>query len=275
MNGSAERRFTAASYNIHRGIGMDGRRDFGRIARVIRELDADIVGLQEVDARHGAGESRFGQMECIASGSGLDVIPGPTILRDEGSYGNAILTGRRVREIRRLDLSIPGREPRGAIDADLDVAGAPVRVIVTHLGLRPGERRTQVRRLLDVLTEEPDRITIVMGDINEWLPGSRPLRWLNRHLGRSPAPRTFPALIPLLALDRIWVWPRRALLGVASHATPAARVASDHLPLRAEIAALSLPGGLVRPAPPSALTQGAEAPAAPGRHDETGEGAVC
>ena len=110
-----------------------------------------------------------------------------------------------------------------------------MRVIVTHLGLRPGERRFQVRRLLDVLTLEGDRLTIVMGDINEWLPGSRPLRWLHGRLGRAPALRTFPSFLPLLALDRIWVWPRKALQGIDVHDTPAARIASDHLPIKAII----------------------------------------
>jgi endonuclease/exonuclease/phosphatase family metal-dependent hydrolase len=235
-----ESRFTAASYNIHRCVGLDGRQDPRRVARVVREMDADIVGLQEVDARSGTEDSGFRQMVRLALESGLNVIPGPTILREDGHFGNLLLTGRRVREIRRLDLSIPGREPRGAIDADLDIGGGPVRVIVTHLGLRHGERRAQVRRLLDVLTEEPERLTLVMGDINEWLPGSRPLRWLHGRLGRTPGPRTFPAFFPLLSLDRIWVWPRRALVSVRAHDSPEARKASDHLPLLAEIAAVPM-----------------------------------
>lgn len=232
---AAERAFVVASYNIHRGIGMDGRRDPGRIAEVVREIEADIVGLQEVDSGRGGG-SRLAQIEDLAALSGYHVTPGPTILRDDRRFGNLLLTGERVRETRRLDLSLPGREPRGAIDADLDVDGMPLRVIVTHLGLKPVERRAQVRRLLDILKEERDRLTIILGDINEWLPGSRPLRWMNRVLGRSPAPRTFPSMFPLLALDRIWVWPRRALLALCTHKTPLARVASDHLPVKAVVA---------------------------------------
>jgi endonuclease/exonuclease/phosphatase family metal-dependent hydrolase len=234
---AAERTFVVASYNIHRGIGMDGRRDLGRIVKVIREIDADILGLQEVDSGHGGG-SRFAQVEEMADLSGYHVTPGPTTLRGDRRFGNLLLTGERARETRRLDLSLPGREPRGAIDADLDVDGIPIRVIVTHLGLMPGERRVQIRKLLDVLKEERDRLTIILGDINEWLPGSRPLRWMNRALGRSPTPRTFPSVFPLLALDRIWVWPRRALLAVRAHRTPLARIASDHLPIKAVVAAI-------------------------------------
>jgi endonuclease/exonuclease/phosphatase family metal-dependent hydrolase len=251
-----ENRFRAVSYNIHRCIGVDGRQDIGRVAEVIRELDADIVGLQEVDSKPGE-DGRFEQMRKLAKASDFHVIPGVTILRDDEEYGNVLLTSRRVREIRRLDLSLPGREPRGAIDVDLDVEGAPIRVIVTHLGLRPWERRLQVRKMLDVLVVKPDRITIVMGDINEWLPGSRPLRWLKGRLGRSPAPRTFPAFFPLFALDRIWVWPIRALLSIRAHDSPVARIASDHLPLAAEVAAFPLVAERMPPLdmPPSLLEE--------------------
>lgn len=232
-------RFRAVSYNIHRCVGMDGRKDPGRVVEVLRELHADIVGLQEVDSKRGE-DGGSGPLQEMAKLSGFHLIPGVTILRDDEDYGNVLLTGRRVREIRRLDLSFPGREPRGAIDVDLDLEGRSIRVLVTHLGLRPRERRVQVGKLLDVLMMEPDRLTIVMGDINEWLPGSRPLRWLHRRLGRSPARRTFPASFPLLPLDRIWVWPRRALLSIRAHDSPAARSASDHLPVSADIAALPL-----------------------------------
>ena len=81
----------------------------------------------------------------------LHAVAGPTLQRGSGHYGNALLTRRPVLDVRHVDLTVYRREPRGAIDADLDVDGAVVRVIVTHLGLLPGERRTQVRRLLDVL----------------------------------------------------------------------------------------------------------------------------
>lgn len=228
-------RLVVASYNIHGCVGTDGSLDPDRVARVVRELSADVVGLQEVDSRREDG-SALGQMERIARRSGLHAIPGPTILKPDGSFGNALLTGGRVREIRRLDLSIPGREPRGALDVDLEIEGEPARVIVTHLGLRPFERRMQVRRLLDVLREQPDRITVVLGDMNEWLPGSRPIRWLHARLGKAPSVRTWPSICPLFSLDRVWVWPRRALLSVSVHRSPESRAASDHLPMKAVIA---------------------------------------
>jgi endonuclease/exonuclease/phosphatase family metal-dependent hydrolase len=96
-----------------------------------------------------------------------------------------------------------------------------------------------VRRLIEALEAqhawERAAAVIVCGDINEWFTIGRPLRWLHGRLGRTPALPTFPAGFPMFALDRIWVQPRAAVLGLGVHATPAARAASDHLPLAAEI----------------------------------------
>jgi endonuclease/exonuclease/phosphatase family metal-dependent hydrolase len=140
--------------------------------------------------------------------------------------------------VRHHDWSWPGHEPRAALDVELEVAGDPVRVIVTHLGLRPYERRFQVKKILELIkqTSKEERI-VVLGDINEWLPLSRPLRWLHEILGRSPAERSFPARWPLFALDRVWVRPRHALLAFGAHRSPLAALASDHLPVKAIVAA--------------------------------------
>jgi endonuclease/exonuclease/phosphatase family metal-dependent hydrolase len=107
--------------------------------------------------------------------------------------------------------------------------------VVTHLGLRAGERRRQVERLLGYLRDEDVDATILLGDINEWWLWGRPLRWLHRRFGASPSLRTFPARAPLFALDRIWVHPRRSLIQVARMATATAREASDHLPVVATV----------------------------------------
>jgi endonuclease/exonuclease/phosphatase family metal-dependent hydrolase len=235
---SAAGRFRVASYNIHQCVGTDGRRDPGRVADVLRELEADVIGLQEVDARPGLTRDSV-QMDFLAHALGLEAVAGPTIRRHDGHFGNALLTRRPVRRVRHLDLTVYRREPRAAIDVDIDVDGAVVRFVVTHLGLLPGERRAQVRRLIQSLEEvaawDHAAAVVVCGDINEWFAVGRPLRWLHGRLGRTPALPTFPAGFPLFALDRIWVQPRAAVLQIAVHATPTARVASDHLPLAAEI----------------------------------------
>ncbi|MES1166166.1 MAG: endonuclease/exonuclease/phosphatase family protein [Verrucomicrobiota bacterium] len=222
------------SYNIHQCVGTDGRRDPERVAAVLREIDADVIGLQEVDARPGAATDSM-QMQYLAGALGLHAVAGPTIVRHDGHYGNALLSRRPVLDVRRVDLTVYRREPRAAIDADLDVGGAVVRMIVTHLGLLPGERRIQVQRLLDVLGADDSSATVLCGDINEWFAGGRPLRWLNARLGRAATVRTFPTFWPVLALDRVWVSPQAAAATVRAHVTATSRVASDHLPLVADI----------------------------------------
>ena len=227
-----------ASYNVHSCRGTDGRKDAQRIVRVIEECGCDTVGLQEADYR----------LDYIADKLGMQAVPGLTLARHDGPFGNALLTRRKVLEVRRLGFTYSGREPRNALDVDLEVAGETVRVIVTHLGLWPAERRFQVRQILHLLKETPicERV-LVLGDINEWLPYGRPLRWMHALFGRSPAERSFPARWPLVALDRVWVRPRHALLALKAHRTPLAQQASDHLPVKAIVAIHQEEGRLSRP----------------------------
>jgi endonuclease/exonuclease/phosphatase family metal-dependent hydrolase len=224
-----------ASYNIHRCVGTDGLRRPSRVAEVLRELQADVIGLQEVDARSGASSDSL-EMDFLAGLLGLNAIAGPTIRRRDGAYGNAILSRWPVVAVRPIELTVRRREPRGALDVDLDLDGEIIRVIVTHLGLRPSERRSQVRRLLAALDQRvPARRVILCGDINEWFAIGRPLRWLDASLGRARMLRTYPACLPIFALDRIWVAPQNSLISVSTHRTRTARVASDHLPVVADI----------------------------------------
>lgn len=222
-----------ASYNVHGGRGADGRVDVARIARVVAELDCDTVGLQEVNSRAADG-SEAPQLDRLAELTGMTAIPGLNIIHHDGHYGNALLTRRPVLKVQRHDLSYRRSEPRGALDVELAVDGEPVRVIVTHLGLRPAERRFQVKQMLHVLHDVPKhQAVVVLGDINEWLPLGRPLRWLHGILGHSPSERSFPVGCPLFALDRVWVRPRGSLLAFGVYRSASARSASDHYPVRA------------------------------------------
>jgi len=110
-----------------------------------------------------------------------------------------------------------------------------MRVVATHLGLRARERRTQIDALLTALRRGVAPLTVLLGDFNHWTPAFRALREIDRQLGRAAVLRTFPAWRPLLALDRVWVCPASALVEVHVHATPAARRASDHLPICATV----------------------------------------
>ena len=222
---------TVATYNIHLGIGSDGRFEPPRIAAVIKELKADIVALQEV----GMGAPGFNMLAYLREACGMHAIAGPTLVTAHGDYGNAILSRFHPVTIRRVDLSVPRREPRGALDVEFDCEGRLMRLIATHFGLRPSERRAQTRQLLLDAQRAGPLPLVVLGDLNEWFLWGRPLRWLRRHFKRTPAPATFPARRPLFALDRIWVNPFEALHKVVVHNSARTRVASDHLPLTAAV----------------------------------------
>ena len=222
---------TVATYNIHLGIGRDGHFKPHRIAEVIRELKADIIALQEV----AMGAPGFNMLEYLRDACRLNAIAGPTLVTAQGDYGNAILTHFQPQRVRRLDLSFPRREPRGALDVELDCNGKALRFVATHLGLRPAERRAQIKSLLREVESAGQMPTVLIGDLNEWFLWGRPLRWLHGHFRRTPAPATFPSGAPFIALDRVWVKPRRALRRVSVHKTPLSRVASDHLPLTAHL----------------------------------------
>lgn len=221
-----------ASYNVHRAIGTDGRFCRERILDVLREVDADVVALQEVEAR----DSGADMLAWLGEQTGFHAIAGTTLLRHDGHYGNGMLTRYPVKAKRLCDLSWRGREPRGAIAADIDCGCAePLRVVATHLGLRPAERREQVQRLLNLFRERPDLRSVLIGDLNEWFLWGRPLRRLHRHFQETPAIATFPSALPVFALDRVWAHPRAMLRELRVHRTPLSRVASDHLPLVATL----------------------------------------
>src|SRR5689334_6871290 len=222
-----------ATWNIHGAIGIDGRYAPQRIVDVLHEIDADIVALQEV----ASAQAHECFLHDLERATGFHVAAGLLRQHRGHDFGNALLSRYKVESVRHLGLTVGHHEPRGAIDVCIDVnLGKPLRAIATHLGLRPGERREQVRRIIAVVEQDAPHPTLLMGDLNEWFLWGRPLRWLHSHFNERPsAPRTFPARRPLFALDRIWVSPAGSLRGLACHATPRARAASDHLPLVATI----------------------------------------
>lgn len=229
------------SYNVHRCVGTDGHCNVSRVAQVILEMGCDTIGLQEVDSRPGSrSDSR--QLEFLAKATGMQSVAGATVIRHDRDYGNALLTTRKILEVKRHDLSYRGYEPRGALEVDVEVSGSCMRIFVMHLGLLPGERRYQMRKVLQILRQMPmDQPVVVLGDINEWLPLGRPLRWMHGLLGTPPWQRTFPVYAPMFALDRVWVRPRGSLLQFSVHRSKLSRRASDHYPVKAVVTPEAVP----------------------------------
>ena len=232
------------TYNVHRCIGVDRRLDVARIAGVIAELEPDVVCLQELDV----GRARTGhvdQAQSIADKLSMAVRFHAAMRVEAELYGDAILTPHPERLVRAGPLptlpNVPGLEPRGALWARIDMGGATVNVINTHLGLVPREQRLQAAALTgkDWLGSElcvgP---TILCGDFNA-TSVTRPYRHLiatgledaQRRLGLRPSVKTFPSAYPAIRIDHAFV--SREIRVTAAHApfSPLARMASDHLPL--------------------------------------------
>lgn len=228
MRGS---RISIASYNVHAWNGMDRSYDPGRIIRVLGELKADIIALQETCFPE--NETFSVLMQDIERTTGLELITGPTLCRNGENFGNVLLTRYPVLRLRRLDLSVRSREPRGALDLDLDVNGTTLRVVATHLGLRASERRAQVDILLESLSIGHTEYSVVLGDFNIWSPLSLIKLRLTKRLGKAPALPTYPTIFPVFALDRIFVRPASILKEIKVHKSATAKIASDHLPIKA------------------------------------------
>ncbi|WP_424813043.1 endonuclease/exonuclease/phosphatase family protein [Roseococcus sp. YIM B11640] len=230
----------AASYNVHKCVGVDNRFDPNRIASVIAELDCDVLALQEADRRFGV---RTGLLDAgaLERKTGLTMLPVADNPGGHGWHGNALLVreGRLLR-LRRIDL--PGAEPRGALVAELKLPAGKLRVVAAHLGLMRRHRAMQAATLLAAIEEDNRRArermpTLLMGDLNEWRPGvPSSLIALESYFGSlAGGEPSFPSRLPFLALDRILGNPHNLVMSVEAHSSHLARLASDHLPLRARI----------------------------------------
>jgi len=224
---------TIASYNIHKCVGIDGVFDPQRTARVISEIGADLIALQEADERLG---ERNGLLDLALLERSADLVPvySPENRRSHGWHGNMILARRGViHDVHPLRL--PGLEPRGALIVDLELKGVSLRIIAAHLGLLRRSRSRQAEVLAAAAhTQLP---TIMLGDLNEWRVNTRSsLLSLMPDFGPLEAVvPSFPSKFPLLALDRILARPPSLVMDIEVHNSPLARVASDHLPISARL----------------------------------------
>lgn len=218
------------TWNIHGGVGRDGRFDLGRIIGLIRGWEPDLVALQEVDSRRNI-PGDVPAFAHIAAELGFHAVEAKTILAKDGDYGQMLVSRWKLGRTRLHDISVPGREPRRAIETEIETPFGPVHVLAAHFGLSLRERRHQAEALARIAGRGPRR-TIILGDFNDWIRGS-----VQHAFGREfpgvTQHRTWPARCPLLRLDRIFCRPAAAL--VASRVDLHGRTMSDHLPVIAEI----------------------------------------
>ena len=222
-----------ASYNIHKAVGLDRRRDPERIVAVLREFDADIIALQEADRRLGAREAVLPR--ALLDDSPWRVAPVAKRARSMGWHGNAILVRRdmEIGECHALDL--PTLEPRGAVCAEITGEGGSFRVIGTHLDLSGLRRRDQVRSLLGFVARCDDKPTIILGDFNQWGHSSGAMREFTAPWSQVAPGASYPSRRPIARLDRIVHCGNWTCTGNKVHHSALAVQASDHLPIHADM----------------------------------------
>ncbi|MBB3033856.1 endonuclease/exonuclease/phosphatase family protein [Alteriqipengyuania lutimaris] len=232
--------FKLVSYNIHKAIGTDRKRDPVRILKVLGEVDADIVILQEADRRFGERERTLPDFLVEQH---TDYVPVPFDVQHDsmGWHGNTIMVRRDIAVLEHDVLHIPFLEPRGVVTATLRLpAGPELTVFGMHLDLSGLWRVRQARaisRLAQAAQEQ--RPTLLAGDLNEWRPNGGCLKEFARHFTLLDCGRSFHSLRPLGRLDRIMHGSPLEALAYGVHRSALASRASDHLPVWAEF---RLPG---------------------------------
>jgi endonuclease/exonuclease/phosphatase family metal-dependent hydrolase len=223
-----------ASYNIHKGVGLDRKRDPERILSVLHEIDADIVALQEADRRIGERASVLPRAEI--DDTHWRVIEVAKRPRSIGWHGNALLVRRDLEILSGEALDLPTLEPRGAACGEIVVEGRPLRVIGTHLDLSGLRRRDQIRSLLAFVGAcNRDLPTVIMGDFNQWGRTTGAMREFSPDWQIVTPGRSYPSRQPVATLDRIVASKHWRLVETEVHHTGLAAVASDHLPVIAKL----------------------------------------
>jgi endonuclease/exonuclease/phosphatase family metal-dependent hydrolase len=227
-----------ATYNIHRCRGLDRRTRPDRITAVLADIDADVIALQEVV---GAGPSGPGHAEELGAVLGMGWVMASARQLRGHLFGNVILSRLPIRHHAQHDLSWKTCEPRCAQRVDLALGGLELHLYNVHLGTALLERRYQASRLAAFVHDR--RVTgpkIVVGDFNEWTRGLATRMLSERlhsvdlfaHLRRR---RTYPGVFPILHLDHIYYEGRVEVARVELPRTRKALIASDHLPLVADL----------------------------------------
>jgi endonuclease/exonuclease/phosphatase family metal-dependent hydrolase len=236
-------RVRVVTYNIHRCRGWDQRVVPARIARVLQEINADIIALQEV-VNQAVSAEQPGQACYLANTLGLECRFGQTRTLRGKPYGNAVLSRFPIKAAKVYDLSCAPLEPRACFQVDVEVCeGQRLHIFNVHLGTTHSERKRQAHALVSTqILNSPDirHSRVLLGDFNDWMQGpvSRLLAThlvsadLVAHLRRR---RTYPGPLPMVHLDHIFFDASLHLESLTLHRSRTALMASDHLPLVADL----------------------------------------
>jgi endonuclease/exonuclease/phosphatase family metal-dependent hydrolase len=219
------------TWNIHGGVGTDGRFDLGRVVETIERHHVDVVALQEVDSRRTLAPARSA-FAVLREAVGEHRVEAKSIITADGDYGQMVVSRWPFGATDIHDLTIAKREPRRAIEVDIAAPGGTLRLVAAHFGLSFSERRHQARRLVAIARRHPTT-TVMLGDFNEWFWPASLRGALRRELPARTRHASFPSWCPLLHLDRIFCWPPRAMR--RSFVDRGASRVSDHLPVIADI----------------------------------------
>lgn len=222
-----------ASYNMRKGIGLDRLRRPERTLAVLKEIDADIVALQEADRRFGARVAAL-PVPMIEHGSPWRHVPLGVRPDSLGWHGNAILVKKDLELLRHARIALPTLEPRGAVLAEVETHAGPIRVVGMHLDLSGLWRVRQAAAIMAQLDELPPMPTILMGDLNEWRPQGGCLAQFGQHFHIAHTGPSYHASRPLGRLDRIMASGLK-VVSAGVHHSASARRASDHLPIWATL----------------------------------------
>lgn len=224
-----------ASYNMRKSIGTDRRRRPERTLQVLCEIDADVIALQEADRRFGMREAVL-TPHLLSEHGDWKPVPFGIRARSMGWHGNALLVRRDAQILDCEIIHLPALEPRGAVVADIRIAGQVIRIVGMHLDLSGLWRRRQAHAIITHLDASTHaHPTVLMGDLNEWSVQSGCLRDFAHRFQFADTGKSFHARRPVARLDRIMTSRDLEIRAAGVHESLNARSASDHLPVWAVV----------------------------------------
>ena len=226
-------RLRIATYNVHGAVGVDRRHLPARQLEILRRINADCIALQEFVNHPAPGGGSLLDRWCDSLG--MHGRFAPSFIRGGKEFGNAVLSRFAFLHHAEHDMSFAGGRRRIALDVVVDAAPHRLHLVAVHCAVRARPRACQRPLILALAREKAGDICIVLGDFNEWRTSSGLFMDLREEFECSPPLPTFPAIAPVLALDRIWVHPRHCLESTHVDRLPPAPVASDHLPVVATV----------------------------------------